>query len=356
MNPIKDFDPVSIPKGDIVTGGINKNEQLVLYNGSVACLKLIFADKTIDYLPPAWTKSWRKNSPMSTIHYETFFKITVDSQPFSKLFGTVYELGEYVLDTNGPFQYALGVSVTNMSQVNNIGNAANTPIISVSQAGVPLNLYNFFADNTGNFQENWWDGNNLINLIRLFSGDVLNFLDGNVILGDYSAPISGQKTNVHVRGNFQVGDNSSASHYIPTNIYGDFSVLPVVRNYPTVGGSGSIDLYAMIMGSAKLYVLRGNNYQNNSIQTQVITFPDPFTKHQYFYVGRIDPAQSVSFYQSSVPQTVGVMTTLGATGGAVSLRTDIHIYSFGDCGTAIDSIGILPGGGANNWIIVLLGV
>lgn len=110
MTPITNFDPIAIPSGYIDTHGINSGEQIVLYNSSLACLLLEFADHTKDSLPPSWAKSWVKKSPMSKIKYSTQFVLNMSGQPKSILYGTLYEKGEHIKPVNMSLQYVYIVS------------------------------------------------------------------------------------------------------------------------------------------------------------------------------------------------------------------------------------------------------
>lgn len=167
MIPIKPFDPIQIPKGVIDTNGINRGEQVLLYNSSIACLQLTFADKTQDVLPPCWARTWTKDSPMSRILYETLFTVNLAGQPVSQIYGTLYQPGEHISEVNGPLQYVYiagggSVSVNSTPFVTNTGFALGTLFISssfVNELGghAEVKLYNdgtfILGDqNTGNIR------------------------------------------------------------------------------------------------------------------------------------------------------------------------------------------------------------
>lgn len=155
MNPIQSFDPIANSKGIIVTNGINKNEQIILFNSSLACLQLTFADKTNDILPPCWARSWSKQSPMSNISYSTLFTVPLNGQPISTLYGTLYEPDEHVADVNQSLQYVYvvgnpgGVPVSSVNELINTGNTPGTSTINIqpSDATQPV----VTMDNRGNF-------------------------------------------------------------------------------------------------------------------------------------------------------------------------------------------------------------
>lgn len=111
MHIIKSFDPIGSTSGNIITNGVNKDEQLLLYNSSQACILLTFNDQTQDYLPPGWAKSWVKSSPINIVKYTTVFTLGLSGQPVSILYGSIYESGEHVNDVNTPIQYVYNVDI-----------------------------------------------------------------------------------------------------------------------------------------------------------------------------------------------------------------------------------------------------
>jgi hypothetical protein len=173
MNPIQSFDPIANPSGIITTNGINKNEQLLIFNSSLACLQLTFADKTNDILPPSWCRDWIKSSPMGNIQYKTLFTLPIEGQPISKLYGTLYEPDEHVSSVNGPLQYVYivgnsgGIPVTN-NTLSNTGNNPGTNVITVqpSDATQPTVI----LDNSGNFTIKSSIAGVLTNLLQLIAG------------------------------------------------------------------------------------------------------------------------------------------------------------------------------------------
>lgn len=154
MNPIQSFDPIAVPNGTITTHGVNKGEQLLLYNSSLACLQLTFADKTVDILPPSWVRDWIKTSPMSAIQYKTLFTLSLVGQPISQLYGTLYEPTEHVASVNQSLQYVYAVgnmvntNVAGSSLINTAGPASSTPIIQLANVNFAGNTV--FLDNQGN--------------------------------------------------------------------------------------------------------------------------------------------------------------------------------------------------------------
>lgn len=154
MNPIQSFDPMAVPSGMITTNGINKGEQILLFNSSLVCLQLEFPDKTKDILPPSWVRDWIKSGPMGTIKYSTLFTLGLTGQPISSLYGTLYEPGEHVASVNQSLQYVYAVgntvntNVAGGSLINLNNPPSGSPIIEVANTTSAGDV--FFLDNQGN--------------------------------------------------------------------------------------------------------------------------------------------------------------------------------------------------------------
>lgn len=141
---IQSFDPANTSLldsrgvGTIVTNGINPKEQLVLYNSSLVCFKLTFADQTTDIIPPSWAKSFKKPNAIGTVYYQPIFTITAEpgAQPVSVCYGSIYEANEQIDDLNVPLQYIYnignsgGIPVTN-NTLFNTGNNPGTTVVSI---------------------------------------------------------------------------------------------------------------------------------------------------------------------------------------------------------------------------------
>lgn len=136
MRLIQSFNPSLNIEGDIITNGVNRHEQLVLYNASIYGIKLTFPDKTQDIIPPNWAKSWKKDSPMGNVHYQGQFDLGLVGQTLSLVFGVLYESTEYTADVNAPMQYSVnvgnpgGIVVNTPEQVLSDNSAAGTVYVS----------------------------------------------------------------------------------------------------------------------------------------------------------------------------------------------------------------------------------
>lgn len=154
MNPIQSFDPALNPSGTIITNGINKGEQILLFNSSLSCLQLEFPDKTKDVLPPSWSRDWIKSSPMGVIKYTTLFTLPLSGQPVSLLYGTLYEPGEHVSSVNQALQYvyAIGNTVNTTGSgatlINKLNAASGLSIIELANTSPGGDT--FSVDNQGN--------------------------------------------------------------------------------------------------------------------------------------------------------------------------------------------------------------
>lgn len=135
MYPIETFNPIVSPTGIIDTHGVNKDEQIIFYNSSLACLELTFADQTRDTIPPLRVVDWIKKSPMGKIGYKTNFVLPMNGQPNSIFYGTLYEQGEHKPSINDALQY-----------INIIGNTGAINVSAatslVNNSGVPNNIVN----------------------------------------------------------------------------------------------------------------------------------------------------------------------------------------------------------------------
>lgn len=178
---IQSFDPANTALldsrgvGTIVTNGINPNEQLVLYNSSLVCFKLTFADQTTDIIPPSWAKSFKKPNAIGTVQYQPIFTITAEpgAQPVSICYGSIYETNEQIDDLNVPLQYIYnignsgGIPVTN-NTLFNTGNNPGTTVVSIqpSDATSPT----VTIDNSGNITVYSDNAGILTLLLKLIAG------------------------------------------------------------------------------------------------------------------------------------------------------------------------------------------
>src|SRR6266704_123364 len=148
MKPIQSFAPsANVTSGTIETNGINKNEQLVLYNDSVFGLQLSFVDGSQDVIPPGWAKDWiLENEAMGKVQWKVLNQLVGTNYPIIQVYGAIYEPGEHTARVNtsmerGPavtptasgdpiFTATVGFGNTaSLKQLLNIFNPANSGII-----------------------------------------------------------------------------------------------------------------------------------------------------------------------------------------------------------------------------------
>jgi hypothetical protein len=158
---INRFDPSDVSlldptgKGIITTNGHNPGEQLVLYNSSLTCFKIVFLDKTEDVMPPCWARSYKKPGSMGNLTYVPIFTLSLltGAQPISTCYGTLYESFEHVDDLNVPLSYVTNVGNTggipvSTSSIANDGNAAGTVFLEATPSGGGSSTVTI--DNSGN--------------------------------------------------------------------------------------------------------------------------------------------------------------------------------------------------------------
>jgi hypothetical protein len=152
MRQFSAFDPITVPQGAITTNGINRNEQIVIYNASLACLLLTFPDKTTDVIPPLWVRDWVKpNVAMGDVKYSTLFVVSLVGQPVSILFGTTYEEGEHISSVNTPIQN-MSININNATSISNIDQPPFTSIVYGRPVGDNIALGAVNIENSGFMQ------------------------------------------------------------------------------------------------------------------------------------------------------------------------------------------------------------
>lgn len=250
MQIIQSFDPAAIPSGIMKTNGVNKNEQLVLYNSSLSCLQLTFKDKTSDMLPPGWAKSWKKDDPFDIVTYSTVFTLPIIGDPVSLLYGTVYEFGEHISDVNTQMQYIVTIGNASTLVVNTAENLINTGLFSYL-SDTPIVLRATESPST--------------NVLVGLNGDttIYGYLCGSTQFRIIDTPASGSP-NIYI-------SDSSRGAQVNGQLYcqGNFSILNgdhiymtgsgihlVVNGNELMGDSGG-NLFINSMGG-KLYFKVGN--------------------------------------------------------------------------------------------------
>lgn len=123
MKLIPSFDPSqSLNGGTLDTGGINTNEQLMIYNDSIYALELKFADGSIDVIPALWNKDFILTSvSMGKVTWTIYNQLNLPQVPLSQVYGTLYEPEEHVARVNASMQRSVlstipGGIVTSTSQ------------------------------------------------------------------------------------------------------------------------------------------------------------------------------------------------------------------------------------------------
>ncbi len=114
MKPINSFNPsIVAASGIIETNGINKNEQLVLYNDSFFGLLLTFADGGQDVLPPGWAKDWiLETMAMGQVQWKVFNQLVGTNYPIIQVYGAIYEAGEHTARINTSMKRGPAVTPT----------------------------------------------------------------------------------------------------------------------------------------------------------------------------------------------------------------------------------------------------
>jgi hypothetical protein len=109
----------------------------------------------------------------------------------------------------------------------------------------------------------------------------------------------------------------------------------------TVNGttSGSANLYQILQGTVKAFLLQFVGYRNSSATEQRLTLPTPFTTRCLFLVGHA-PNASVWNAGSQVAGQMGDVDSLSASGGASGGYTNFHPMDFGEVTSAFDQLGL----------------
>src|SRR5260221_3122114 len=114
MRPFPNFTPSNAnASGTIDTKGVNKDEQLVIYNDTVFSIKLTFPDTNVDIIPPSWAKDWIVTSiPMGKVKWEIVDQIQGTNYPITQIYGTLYEPTEHVARVNTSMSRSPAVTST----------------------------------------------------------------------------------------------------------------------------------------------------------------------------------------------------------------------------------------------------
>lgn len=259
-----------------------------MFNSSLACLRLTFADKSQDTLPPSWVRTWSKYSPLDKIQYETSFVLPISGQPVSIVYGTVYEPGEHITEVNQSIQYVYVTDIANAKRVLSTGLVAPNSVIAAQP----------FGDSAFTVQLN--------NIGQLILGDGL--YNGSLTLNGQSS----QDTQILTSGHSSING----------------------------GLGGTATMYMALRGSTKYVIIYLNGFRTGATN-QTMTLPVPFTSFVNMTTGDIGNSTvwaGFSLLLSGAAQTMHMLTTLSATGGGFSSVTTMYGLSFGSVRGGIDTI------------------
>jgi hypothetical protein len=310
MNPVQSFDPIANPIGMIDTHGINKGEQLLLFNSSLACLQLEFADHTKDILPPSWCRDWIKASPMSLIKYTTLFTLPIEGQPISQVYGTLYEPGEHVQSVNASLQYVYvignpgGLSLAGSTLVNTT-NPPNTSIILIQPSDVSGTNYSILATNSGDFLIQTDNAGVLTQLFKIVSG-----ASPSIQLGDPNKPVvtellGGLQTDTiepFSGDSLQLKSQSGTGQIVLRDTSPEVSItndIAIGNKFSSDGalfisdGLGNIALATLIAGSNSQFASLGNETHVNNLKGADIAFYTGVPPAALVQIGRITNAGSI---------------------------------------------------------------
>lgn len=109
----------------------------------------------------------------------------------------------------------------------------------------------------------------------------------------------------------------------------------------TVAGttSGTANLYQILQGTVKAFLLQYVGYRNSSATEQRLTLPTPFTTRCLFIAGHSTNA-SVWNGGSQVASQLADVDGLSASGGTSAGYTNFHPMDFGEITTAFDQLGL----------------
>lgn len=134
-------------------------------------------------------------------------------------------------------------------------------------------------------------------------------------------------------------------------------VVLVDQTVPTTvsGTSGTASVYQPLRGVLKLVIITETNYRNGGGSAQTVSLPAPFTIGFRWWTG---DTNTMNFVGSGTTRNVGLITSLGTSGGSRNVQTDVPSYSMGDCfNSSVDTISFNGGAGsAHNGISILLGI
>ncbi len=119
-------------------------------------------------------------------------------------------------------------------------------------------------------------------------------------------------------------------------------VAQVLQSIPTPvtanGALGSLNLYQILQGTIKAFLLYFNGYKNTAGTDQTLALPVAFTSRCIFVSGNI-PSMSIWNGASQITGLVGDVNALSASGGTVGGYSGVHPYDFGEIQSGFDHVG-----------------
>ncbi len=125
---IQSFNPsVNLTTSVIDTKGVNKGEQLVLFNDSVFGLLLTFPDGSIDILPACWCRDFViKSTPMGLVQWSILNQLVpAANYPIIQVYGVLYEPGEHIAPVNASMQRGMTITGGTGVLANSVVNDGN---------------------------------------------------------------------------------------------------------------------------------------------------------------------------------------------------------------------------------------
>ena len=119
-------------------------------------------------------------------------------------------------------------------------------------------------------------------------------------------------------------------------------VAQILQSIPTPvtasGASGTLNLYQILQGTIKAFILYFNGYKNTAASDQTLALPVAFTSRCLFIAGNI-PTMTIWNGASMISGLTGDVNALSASGGTVGGYSAIHPYDFGEIQSGFDHVG-----------------
>lgn len=315
MKLITSFDPSSASSGILDTNGINTDEQLMLYNDSLTCLVLTFADGSVDILPPSWNKDFIiKTTKMDKVKWTAIFQISAQGYPISKVYGTLYEPDEHVASVNAGMQrgFTLTGGGIGTGVLIDDGNPPGHEFLEATVSGAPGSTWALFNDGNNSFLGVLVS--NVVNkLIQMFATSSIPLVLGvtntttemlsNLVLDGF----------LHLEGPIQTGSGSTSGNYV--------------------------FFEAITSTNLKIAVLIELNFKNGSPAINV-NLPVPFLNVANMWSTDI---AGVNFKNSGTSLNLNIVTSLSSSGGTTSSISTMQANSLASITSGIDTLVLTSG-------------